>query len=96
MNMNELVLEGRNRVVAELQSEFPVLNICDVHDWLDYTLGINTMYMDWAEQSKHIKKFCENFQVYLYEVPGEDFNEFIGIEKANSLGYKGVILSSLS
>ncbi len=43
-----------------------------------------------------VLKFCENFQVYLYEVPGEDFNEYAGIEKAKSLGYKGVVLSSLS
>ena len=94
--MDQLVLEGRNRVIAELESDFPVLNIDDVHDWLDYTLGINTMYMNWAEQSKEIMKFCENFQVYLYEVPGEDFSEYDGIEKAKSLGYKGVVLSSLS
>ena len=96
MNMDQLVLEGRNRVIAELESDFPVLNICDVHDWLDYTLGINTMYMNWAEQSKHIKKFCENFQLYLYEVPGEDFNEYSGMSQAMDLGFKGVVLSSLS
>lgn len=96
MNMDQLVLDGRNRVIAELESDFPVLNICDVHDWLDSTLGIDTLYMDWTEQSKHILKFCENFQVYLYEVPGEDFNEYDGIQKAQALGYKGVVLSSLS
>ena len=96
MNMSELVLEGRNRVVAELQNEFPVLNICDVHDWIKVTLGIDLFELDWEDESKEIVKFCENFQVYLYEVPGEDFNEYAGIEKAKSLGFKGVVLSSLS
>ena len=94
--MDQLVLEGRDRVIAELQSEFPVLNICDVHDWMKATLGIDTLYMDWAEQSKQIMTFCENFRLYLYEVPGEDFSEFVGIEEAKSLGFKGVVLSSLS
>ena len=94
--MNQLVLEGRDRIIAELESDFPVLNICDVHDWMKATLGIDTLYMDWAEQSKQIMTFCENFRLYLYEVPGEDFNEFVGIEEAKSLGFKGVVLSSLS
>ena len=94
--MDQLVLEGRDRVIAELESDFPVLNICDVHDWMKATLGIDTLYMDWAEQSKQIMTFCENFRLYLYEVPGEDFSEFVGIEEAKSLGFKGVVLSSLS
>lgn len=96
MNMDQLVLEGRDRVIAELESEFPVLNICDVCDWLNGTLGIDMMTMDWTEESKHILKFCENFQLYLYEVPAEDFSKFMAIEQAQVLGYKGVVLSSLS
>ncbi len=94
--MDQLVLEGRDRVIAELQSEFPVLNICDVHDWMKATLGIDTLYMDWAEQSEEIMRFCMNFQLYLYEVPGEDFNEYSGMSQAIDLGFKGVVLSSLS
>ncbi len=36
MKINYTMYEilGRNKVVAELQNEFPVLNICDVHDWI--------------------------------------------------------------
>jgi hypothetical protein len=98
MEVNYTMYEilGRNKVVAELQNEFPVLNICDVHDWIKVTLGIDLFELDWEDESKEIVKFCENFQVYLYEVPGEDFNEYDGIQKAQALGYKGVVLSSLS
>ena len=96
MNMDQLVLEGRDRVIAELESEFPVLNICDVYDWINTALGIDLFQLDPIEESKQIMTFCENFRLYLYEVPGEDFSEFVGIEKAKSLGYKGVVLSSLS
>ena len=95
-NVTMYEMEGRNRVVSELENEFSVLNICDVSDWFKVTLGIDMLYMDWAEESKHIKKFCENFQLYLYEVPGDRFYEWEGIEMAKSKGYKGVILSSLS
>ena len=87
---------GRNKVVAELQNEFPVLNICDVHDWIKVTLGIDLYELDWIGESEQVLRFCDNFRLYLYEVPGEDFNEYTGIEKAKSLGYKGVVLSSLS
>ena len=92
----EWEMEGRNRVVSELENEFAVLNICDVSDWFKVTMGIDMMFMDWAEESKHIQKFCENFQLYLYEMPGDTFYEWEGIEMAKSKGYKGVILSSLS
>ena len=87
---------GRNKVVAELENEFPVLNICDVHDWIKVTLGIDLYELDWIGESEQVLRFCENFRLYLYEVSGDEFNEFIGIEKAKSLGYKGVVLSSLS
>ena len=87
---------GRNRAVAELENEFPVLNICDVHDWIKVTLGIDLYELDWIGESEQVLRFCENFRLYLYEVPGDEFNEYAGIEKAKSLGYKGVVLSSLS
>ena len=87
---------GRNKVIAELENEFPVLNICDVHDWIKVTLGIDLFELDWIGQSEQVLRFCENFRLYLYEVSGDEFNEYAGIEKAKSLGYKGVVLSSLS
>ena len=87
---------GRNKVIAELENEFPVLNICDVHDWIKVTLGIDLFELDWIGQSEQVLRFCENFRLYLYEVSGDEFNEYTGIEKAKSLGYKGVVLSSLS
>ncbi len=98
MEVNYTMYEilGRNKVVAELQNEFPVLNICDVHDWIKVTLGIDLYELDWIGESEQVLRFCDNFRLYLYEVPGEDFNEYTGIEKAKSLGYKGVVLSSLS
>ena len=98
MNSNYTMyeLEGRNRVVSELENDFAVLNICDVWDWFNLTLDVDVMELDWKGECKHIKKFCENFRLYLYEVPGDMFYEWEGIEKAKSMGYKGVILSSLS
>lgn len=96
MNMDQLVLEGRDRVIAELESEFPVLNICDVWDWFKSTLNVDINQLDWVGECNHILTFCENFRLYLYEVPGDRFSEWEGIEKAKSMGYKGVVLSSLS
>jgi hypothetical protein len=92
----EWEMEGRNRVVSELENEFAVLNICDVSDWFKVTMGVDFIELGWEAECKHIQKFCENFQLYLYEVPGDRFYEWEGIEKAKSMGYKGVILSSLS
>jgi hypothetical protein len=95
-NVTQYEIEGRNRVVAELENKFAVLNICDVSDWFKVTMGVDFMELDWQGECNHILKFCENFRLYLYEVPGDRFYEWEGIEKAKSMGYKGVILSSLS
>jgi hypothetical protein len=95
-NIMDNMLEGRNRVVSELENDFAVLNICDVWDWYKVTMGIDIMELDWAGECNHILKFCENFRLYLYEKPKEDFFEWEGIEKAKGMGFKGVILSSLS
>ena len=95
-NVTQYEMEGRNRVVSELEREFAVLNICDVSDWFKVTMGVDFMELDWESESKHIRKFCENFQLYLYEVPGDRFNEYTGMSQAINLGFKGVILSSLS
>ena len=36
-NAMDTMLEGRNRTIAELENEFPMLNICDVMDWIYFT-----------------------------------------------------------
>jgi hypothetical protein len=95
-NVTQYEMDGRNRVVSELENEFAVLNICDVWDWFKVSLNVDIMELDWNGECNHILTFCENFRLYLYEVPGEKFYEWEGIEKAKSMGYKGVILSSLS
>jgi hypothetical protein len=96
--LNELneYMPGRDRVVAELENGFSVLNICDVWDWFKITLDVDIMELDWNGECNHILKFCENFKLYLYEQPRENFFEWEGIEKAKSMGYKGVVLSNLS
>lgn len=96
LEMAEAVERGRQRVIAELENEFAVLNICDVWDWFEITLGVKAIELDWAGECNHILKFCENFNLYLYEKPRDNFFEWEGIEKARKMGYKGVVLSNLS
>jgi len=43
-----------------------------------------------------LKEFCNNFGLYLYEKPREDFFEWEGVEEAQKAGKMGVILSDLS
>ena len=97
-NVTQYEIEGRNRVIAELENEFAVLNICDVSDWIYSTFapGKQCWEMDYEWETQHLMTFIRNFNVYLYEKPHESFFEWEGIEKAKSMGYKGVILSSLS
>jgi len=97
-NTMDIMLEGRNRVIAELENEFPILNICDVSDWIISTFapGKQSWEMDYKWETQKLKEFCANFQVYLYEKPRESFYEWEGIEEAQKGGYKGVILSDLS
>ena len=94
----DTMLDGRNRTIAELEKDFPMLNICDVMDWIYSTFapGKESWEMSYEWETKKLKEFCRNFNVYLYEKPRESFFKWEGIEKAKSMGYKGVILSSLS
>lgn len=93
---SEYQMEGRNRTIAELENEFPVLNICDVMDWLYVTFNKEAYSMSYDWETKRLKEFCKNFNVYLYEKPRESFFKWEGIEEAKQRGYKGVILSDLS
>jgi len=97
-NTMDIMLEGRNRVIAELENEFAVLNICDVSDWIMSTFapGKQCWEVEYKWETQKLKEFCANFQVYLYEKPRESFYEWEGIEEAQKGGYKGVILSDLS
>ena len=97
-NIMDMLLEGRNRVIAELENEFAVLNICDVSDWIMYTFapGKQSWEMDYEWETQHLMTFIRNFNVYLYEKPRESFFEWEGIEEARKGGYRGVILSDLS
>lgn len=95
--MDKFVLDNSVKVTEELGRDgFKVLNICHVWDWMEVNLGIKLMELDWEGECKHIQKFCDNFELYLYEVPGDRFYEWEGIEIAQKKGFKGVILSSLS
>ena len=87
MNKNVTMheMEGRNRVVSELENNFSVLNICDVWDWFKVTMSVDIMALDWNGECNHILTFCENFALYLYEKSKENFFEWEGIEKAQSM-----------
>ena len=89
---------GRDRVIEELEKESPILNICDVRDWIYYTFEPNKkqweMPYDWETQK--LNEFCNNFGVHLYEKPREDFFPQEGVLEAEARGYRGVILSDLS
>jgi len=87
---------GRFRTINELEKGFPILNICDVMDWIYTTFGKEAYSQSWDWESKRLKEFCENFEVYLYEMPREKFFKWEGIQLAEEGGYKGVILSDLS
>ena len=96
--MNEEQISGRNRTITELESEFPILNICDVMDWIYTTFepGKQSWEMSYEWECEKLKEFCENFDLYLYERPREDFYKWQGIDSALEGGYRGVILSDLS
>jgi hypothetical protein len=97
--MTTMYNEGRVRVIEQLEKEeFHILNICDVMDWIYSTFRPNGQRWDmsWEEESKYLKQFCDNFQLYLYEKPNEEFFEWEGAEEARLGGYRGVILSNLS
>ena len=98
MNLKQLSMEeGKNRVITQLgEEEFPILNICDVMDWIYVTFGKEAWSMSWEWECKKVKEFCDNFGVYLYEKPRDSFFKWEGIEEAEKGGYKGVILSDLS
>jgi len=98
MNLKQLdMIDGRNRVITQLEGEeFPILNICDVMDWIYTTFGKEAWSQSWEWESEKVKEFCNNFEVYLYERPRSSFFKWEGIEEAEKGGYKGVILSDLS
>ena len=98
MNLKQLSMEeGKSRVITQLgEEEFPILNICDVMDWIYVTFGKEAWSMSWEWECKKVKEFCHNFGVYLYEKPRDSFFKWEGIEEAEKGGYKGVILSDLS
>jgi hypothetical protein len=95
-NNMDMLIEGRNRVIVELEKDFPMLNICDVMDWVYYTFGKEQYSMSWDWECEKVRQFCDNFNVYLYEKPRESFFKWEGIEEAEANGCKGVIFSDLS
>ncbi len=98
LNLKQLdMIAGRNRVITQLaEEEFPILNICDVMDWIYTTFDKEAWSMSWEWETEKVKEFCQNFGVYLYEKPRDRFFKWEGIEEAEKGGYKGVILSDLS
>ena len=89
---------GRNRVIAELENDFPMLNICDAMDWIysSFAPGKESWEMSYEWETQKMLEFCRNFNVYLYEKPRESFFKWEGIEEAEKGGYKGVVFSDLS
>ena len=97
-NTMDMMLDGRNRTIAELEKDFPMLNICDVMDWVYSTFapGKEIWEMSYEWETQKLMEFCRNFNVYLYEKPRESFFKWEGIEEAEKGRYKGVVFSDLS
>ena len=95
MSIEELK-RGRDIVVEELETTFPILNICDVMDWIYWTFEKKPFSQTWEWESTKVKEFCANFRVYLYEECRENFFPHRGVVEAKERGYRGVILSDLS
>ena len=97
-NTMDTMLDGRNRTIAELEKDFPMLNICDVMDWVYSTFapGKEIWEMSYEWETQKVMEFCKNFNVYLYENPRCSFFKWEGIEEAEKGRYKGVIFSDLS
>ena len=89
---------GRDRVIEELEKDSPILNICDVMDWIYFTFcpQKNRWDMSYDWESQKLKEFSQNFGMFLYEKPREEFFPQLGILEAEERGYRGVILSDLS
>ena len=60
MNLKQLdMIDGRNRVITQLEKEeFPILNICDVMDWIYTTFDREAWSMSWEWESEKVKEFC--------------------------------------
>ena len=97
-NTMDMMLDGRNRTIAELEKDFPMLNICDVMDWVYSTFapGKEIWEMSYEWETQKVMEFCRNFNVYLYEKPRCSFFKWEGIEEAEKGRFKGVIFSDLS
>ena len=97
-NTMDMMLNGRNRTIAELEKDFPMLNICDVMDWVYSTFapGKEIWEMSYEWETQKVMEFCRNFNVYLYEKPRESFFKWEGIEEAEKGGFRGVLFSDLS
>ncbi len=87
---------GRDRVIEELEKPFPILNICDVMDWIYFTFKKEAYSMPYDWETEKLKEFSQNFGVFLYERPREDYFPQEGVLEAEERGYRGVILSDLS
>jgi len=95
--MYEEQISGRNRTNYRVGK--PVSD--SEHLWCDglrYTLPLIRKHgvCSYEWECQKLKEFCNNFDVYLYEMPREKFFKWEGIQLAEEGGYKGVILSDLS
>ena len=87
---------GRDRVIEELEKGFPILNICDVMDWIYFTFRKEPYSQSYEWETQKLREFSQNFGVFLYEKPREDYFPQLGVLEAEERGYRGVILSDLS
>jgi hypothetical protein len=87
---------GRDRVIEELEKPFPILNICDVMDWIYFTFKQQPHSQSYEWETQKVKEFSQNFGVFLYEKPRSEFFPQVGVLEAEERGYRGVILSDLS
>ena len=89
---------GRDRVIEELEKDSPILNICDVMDWIYFTFcpQKNRWDMSYDWETEKLKEFSKNFGVFLYEQPRDRYFPQLGILEAEERGFRGVILSDLS
>lgn len=91
------MLAGRNKVIDQINTgDFEIYNICNVMDWIYTTFNTTWADTSYEWECEKLKEFCNNFGLYLYERPREDFFEWEGVEAAQKAGKRGVILSDLS
>lgn len=74
------------------------INICDLMDYIYKTHAPGKQFweMPYEWECEMVKEFCDRNNLYLYEVPNEQYSEWEGVMLAQASMAAGVVLSNLS